>query len=59
MTEKTTFQVLSGDTWEVQADTKEQALAKFEAFCENDPCPCKVEDCECVRFGEASTIVVG
>jgi hypothetical protein len=56
--EKKTYSILSGDTWEVEADSSKQALEKFEAWAESNVCPCKIEDCDCVRFGEASSILL-
>jgi hypothetical protein len=56
--EKKTYSILSGDTWEVQADTSKEALEKFWADWNSEPCPCSQEDCECVSFGEANTIVI-
>jgi hypothetical protein len=36
----------------VQANTKEEAEAKYDAYFNEDECPCKVEDCECVEDAE-------
>jgi hypothetical protein len=56
--EKKTYSILSGDTWEVQADTSKEALAKFWAYWNSELCPCNQQDCECVSLGEANTIVI-
>lgn len=56
--EKKTYQILTGDTWQVAAETSKQALEKFWAWWESEPCPCKNEDCECITQGEANTIVI-
>jgi hypothetical protein len=56
--EKKSYQVLSGDTWEVEAESAKEALQKFYAWAESNVCPCEIEDCHCVRFGEANTIVL-
>lgn len=56
--EKKSYQIISGDTWEVEADTSKGALEKFEAWTEDGKCPCEVEDCDCITFGEASTLLV-
>jgi hypothetical protein len=56
--EKKTYSILSGDTWEVEANSAKEALEKFEAWAESNVCPCNEEDCDCVRFGEASSILL-
>jgi hypothetical protein len=56
--EKKSYSILTGDTWEVAAESSKQALAKFWAWWNSEACPCGDEDCECVAQGEASTIVI-
>lgn len=36
----------------VQADTEEEAEAKYSAYFNEDNCPCNAEDCECVQDAE-------
>ena len=56
--EKKNYSILTGDTYEVEAESAKEALAKFWANWNSEPCPCNQEDCECVSLGEASTIVI-
>jgi hypothetical protein len=56
--EKKTYQVLSGDTFEVEASSGKEALEKYYAYSNGEECPCSEEDCTCVSFGEASTILL-
>lgn len=56
--EKKTYRILTGDTYEVEADSAKEALVKFWAMWESEECPCKKADCECVMHGEAETVVI-
>ncbi|NBW17915.1 MAG: hypothetical protein EBR82_59075 [Caulobacteraceae bacterium] len=56
--EKKSYQIISGDTWDVEASSGKEALEKFYAWAETNICPCEVEDCDCVRFGEANTLLI-
>ena len=56
--EKKTYSILTGDTYEIEANSAKEALAKFWADWNSKECPCKSEDCECVGLGEAMTVVI-
>ena len=51
------FRILSGTTYEVRAETAEQALEKFYAIYGGEGCPDHEDDCACFEEGEADTIV--
>lgn len=61
--------VLSGDSYEVQADSAEQALSNFHVFYNGGDCSCGLPQftdrpgysgdfCECVQEGETLTQVI-
>jgi len=56
--EKKKYSILTGDTFEVEATSAKEALAKFWADWNSEPCPCNEENCECVALGEAMTVVI-
>lgn len=47
-----TFNIISGDEWTVTANNKEEAQAKWDAYWEQESCPCGEEDCLCVEGGQ-------
>lgn len=53
------FTVLSGETYSVIAETEEEALEKFYAWNDDEPC---IEhsntDCDCVVYAEAMSVVL-
>lgn len=53
---ETTFVVLSGDSVIITASSAEEAEAKYVAQLFGNPCPCGLEDCECVEDGETLTL---
>lgn len=55
-----TWIVLSGDAWLVEADSEDEAVSKYEAMNDGEPCPCgeSFDDCECIEEGEADTMVM-
>jgi hypothetical protein len=64
------FTVMTGMTYEVEADTEEQALEIFYAFDAGDDCPCgrpqwgeyAAEEghdlCDCLERGEQQTVTL-
>jgi hypothetical protein len=56
--EKKTYQIISGGVYEVEAESGKEALAKYYAYSDSEPCPCDAEDCNCVAFAEANTILL-
>ena len=52
------YEIISGGVYEVHADNAAQALEKYYAYDNGDPCPCKADDCDCVGFVEANTILI-
>jgi hypothetical protein len=56
--EKKMFQIISGEVFEVQASSGKEALAKYYAFADCESCPCGTENCDCVQFGEATSILL-
>jgi len=56
--EKKTYSIISGGVYEVEADSAKQALDKYYAYDNGSSCPCKIDDCDCVGFMEADTILI-
>jgi hypothetical protein len=56
--EKKTYSIISGGVYEVEADSGKEALDKYYAYDNGSPCPCKADDCDCVGFMEADTILI-
>jgi hypothetical protein len=52
-----TYTLITGDVFEVEADTPDEAHAKHEAYAGGWPCPCGVKECDCVQFREVATVV--
>lgn len=64
------FTVITGMTYEVEAETEEQAIEKFYAYDAGDDCPCGLpqwgeqasdagdELCNCLEQGEQQTVTL-
>ena len=37
----------------IQADSVDEAEAKYDAFFNNEPCPCNQQDCKCVKHDDS------
>ena len=49
------FIFLAGSKFEVTAISEQEAWNKFGAYQSEEPCPCGVDDCDCVSEMEADT----
>jgi len=55
---KKIYQILTGDILEIKANSQAEAQEKFEAYTSYKACPCKKHNCNCVKFGEAHSLIL-
>jgi len=49
------FDVITGNSFCVEAETPKEAMEKLTAYQDGEICPCEIEDCDCVQESEVDT----